>query len=66
MDKHAVKVVEGDKMGRHSPREFSQIAWYFLGCLKCAEEWHFHCSNKEQMKRLKELLNHTEGFQFNL
>ena len=31
MDKHAVKVVKGDETVSHLPREFSQIAWYFLG-----------------------------------
>ena len=31
MDKHGVKVVKGDKTVGHLPREFSRIAWYFLG-----------------------------------
>ena len=31
MDKHAVKVVKGDETVGHLPREFSRIAWYFLG-----------------------------------
>ena len=35
MDKHAVRVVKGDKTVSHFPCEFCQIAWYFLGHLKC-------------------------------
>ena len=31
MDKHGVKVVKGDKTVGHLPREFSRVAWYFLG-----------------------------------
>ena len=31
MDKHAVKVVKSDETVSHLPREFSRIAWYFLG-----------------------------------
>ena len=31
MNKHAVKVVKGDETVGHLPREFSRIAWYFLG-----------------------------------
>ena len=77
MDKHAMKVVKDDETLGHLPREFSQIAWYFLA--RCGEigievigcRWHckqlcggmeipwrleFNCSNKVQMKRLKELL----------
>ena len=30
MDKHAVKVVLGNKTVSHLPRELSRIAWYFL------------------------------------
>ena len=64
-----MKVVKGDKMVSHFPREFCRIAWYFLGRLKCrndvaddivsscVEEWQLHCSNKEQTKCMKELLN---------
>ena len=32
MDKHAVKVVKGNKTVGHLPSKFSQIAWYFLAC----------------------------------
>ena len=67
MDKHAVKVVKG-----HLPRKFSRIAWYFLarggemsvkeiGRRRCREmevpcQLEFNCSNKVQIKFLKELL----------
>ena len=77
MDKHGVKVVKGDKTVGHLPREFSRIAWYFLGrsgeisvevigrrrhckqlCggMEVPCQLEFNCSNKAQMKHLKELL----------
>ena len=77
MDKHAVKVVRGIETGGHLPREFSRIAWYFLGrsgeisvevigrrrhckqlCggMEIPCQLKFTCTNKLQMRRLKELL----------
>ena len=63
MDKDAVKVVKGNETVGHLPREFSRIAWYFLACLvddivnmEIPCQLEFNCSNKVQMKRLKELL----------
>ena len=32
MDKHAMKVVNGDETVGHLPRKFSRIPWYFLAC----------------------------------
>jgi len=37
MDKHAVKVVLGNKTVGRLPRELSQIAWYFLARKKVAK-----------------------------
>ena len=75
MDKHAVKVVKDDETVGHLPREFSQIAWYFLarsgeisvevigrrrhckqlcGGMEIPCQLEFNCSNKAQMKRLKD------------
>ena len=72
-----MKVVKGIVMVCHLPREFSQIAWYFLarsgeisvevigrrrrrkqlcGRMEIPCQLEFRCSNKLQMKRLKELL----------
>ena len=77
MDKHTVKVVKGDEMVGHLPREFSRIAWYFLrrsgeisvevigrrqhckqlcGGMEVPCQLQFNCSNKKQMRHLKELL----------
>ena len=72
MDKHAVKVVKGDETVRHLTRKFSRIAWYFLergvgisveeighrrcGGMEVPCQLEFNCSNKVQIKLLKELL----------
>ena len=60
-----------DETVGHLPREFSGIAWYFLArngeisvevigrrrhCKQLPCQLEFNCSNKAQMKRLKELL----------
>ena len=56
-----------DETVAHLPREFSRIAWYFLarrrrhckqlcGGMEIPCQLEFNCSNKAQMKRLKELL----------
>ncbi|CAH3023524.1 unnamed protein product [Porites evermanni] len=54
MDKHAVKVVKDDETVGHLPREFSRIA--LCGGMEIPCQLEFNCSNKVQMKRLKELL----------
>ena len=72
MDKHALKVVKGDETVSHLPRKFSRIAWYFLarsgeisvkeiarrryGGMKVPCQLERNCSNKVQIKLLKELL----------
>ena len=70
MDKHAVKVVKGYEPVDHLPRKFSRIAWYFLvhsgeinvigrrqcGRMEAPCQLVFNCSNKVQIKLLKELL----------
>ena len=72
MDKHALKVVKGDETVSHLPRKFSRIVRYFLarggeisvkeigrkrcGGMEVPCQLELNCSNKVQIKLLKELL----------
>ena len=72
MDKYAVKVVKGNETVSHLPRKFSRIARYFLarggeisvkeigrrrcGGMEVPCQLELNCSNKIQIKLLKELL----------
>ena len=67
-----MKVVKGDETVSYLPRKFSGIAWYFLarggeisvkeigrrrcGGMEVPYQLEFNCSNKVQIKLLKELL----------
>ena len=67
-----MKVVKGDETVSYLPRKFSGIAWYFLahggeisvkeigrrrcGGMEVPCQLEFNCSNKVQIKFLKELL----------